>query len=303
LSCCSRIGVVVCAALTLCATEGVRAQAGEQAASADRAEAEEMAKGLFRAGRAAYDAGNFKEALDYFQQAYARSPRPKLLFNIGQSADRLRMDELALRSFEGYLQELPEADNREHVENRIRALRQVIAERQRRQAEQAQRERQQVEQAQRERQPAEDEDASAQSEADGGGRAAARNAGGGGDELPLGPILVAGGGGLVLAAGIIAGASAGALEDDYAEAPVGTPEEAAAARGLYEDAEDRALLSNVLLGVGAAGVIGGAVWYALTMGDDEADGSEGARASVRGAPWIAPSGGGVVLGASVRGSM
>jgi thioredoxin-like negative regulator of GroEL len=40
-----------------------------------------VARGLFQAGKSAYETGNFKEALQFFEQAYQHSPRPGFLFN------------------------------------------------------------------------------------------------------------------------------------------------------------------------------------------------------------------------------
>jgi hypothetical protein len=45
-----------------------------------------------------------------------------MLYNVGQSADRLRMDREALEAFRLYLARLPNAKNRREVENRVRAL-------------------------------------------------------------------------------------------------------------------------------------------------------------------------------------
>ncbi len=86
---------------------------------------DDVARGLFEAGTAAYKAGNYGEALQLYEQAYARSPRPALLYNIGQVADRLRDDRKALASFEAYLDQLPNAPNRAEVEHRIDALKEA----------------------------------------------------------------------------------------------------------------------------------------------------------------------------------
>lgn len=83
---------------------------------------DEVARNLFQAGKVAYDAGDFEGAFEFFEKSYARSHRPELLYNIGQTADRLRNDQKTLDSFRAYLAALPNADNRAEVENRIRAL-------------------------------------------------------------------------------------------------------------------------------------------------------------------------------------
>lgn len=250
--------------------------------------ADEMAKGLFQAGRAAYNAGKYEEALGYFQQAYDRSPRPELLFNIGQSADRLRMDDLALDSFRRYLAELPQADNREQVENRVRALERVVAEREAREAEQPAPEPEPIfpepvkPQAQ---EPADAVQPSAEEEEQ-------RPAG----ALPLGPMLVAGGGLAAIGVGLAFGAAANSKQEQYASAPVRTQQEAEAARSLFDEAESRALVCNLMLGIGAAAVIGGALWFALALPDSDSE-------AVHAGPLVAPDGDGLALGASLGGSL
>jgi tetratricopeptide (TPR) repeat protein len=124
----------VVGAFALALVSGAGAQAQAQAASGSSAEVpvqsdyDREARFLFEAGRTAYDAGRYKEALGHFQRAYDLSQRPQLLYNVGQAADRLRQDELALDAFERYLSALPAADNRPAVEERIKVLREVLAE-------------------------------------------------------------------------------------------------------------------------------------------------------------------------------
>lgn len=88
-----------------------------------------VARGLFQAGKAAYEAGKYEDALGFFEQAHARSGRPQLLFNIGQAADRLRRDEKTLEVFRAYLTQVPDAPNRIEVEARIRQLELWVVER------------------------------------------------------------------------------------------------------------------------------------------------------------------------------
>ena len=82
---------------------------------------------LFEQGRVAFTAARFAEALDLFRQAYALSERHALLYNIGQAADRLRLDREALEAFDRYLAEIPDAENRIEVETRIGVLRETLA--------------------------------------------------------------------------------------------------------------------------------------------------------------------------------
>jgi len=89
---------------------------------------EEEARALFMAGRAAYDAGRYEAALGRFQEAYELSGRGELLYNIGQSADRLRQDEVALEAFERFLAETSEGtSNREIAQRRVEFLQRSVA--------------------------------------------------------------------------------------------------------------------------------------------------------------------------------
>lgn len=91
--------------------------------------AEEEARALFSAGRVAFEQGHLDRALEHFQRAYELSPQPGLLFNIGNTYDRLREDELAIEHLERYLEALPEAENAEFVRARIEVLRGQVEER------------------------------------------------------------------------------------------------------------------------------------------------------------------------------
>jgi len=83
---------------------------------------DDEARGLYLAGAAAYEEGRFEESLAYFQRSYELSPRPELLYNIGQAADRSREDAIALDAFRRYLEAMPELPNRGALEGRIRVL-------------------------------------------------------------------------------------------------------------------------------------------------------------------------------------
>jgi tetratricopeptide (TPR) repeat protein len=83
---------------------------------------DQQARSLFEKGRQAYGDGQYRDAWAYFHQAYQLSGRPELLYNIGQTADRLGQDADALRAFRMYVERLPAAPNRHDVENRIHAL-------------------------------------------------------------------------------------------------------------------------------------------------------------------------------------
>lgn len=81
------------------------------------------ARALFEAGQIAYDAGRFEDALLSLQQAYERSARPALLYNIGMAADRARNDQVAIEAFERFVELQPEHPMIPRVEGRLRTLR------------------------------------------------------------------------------------------------------------------------------------------------------------------------------------
>jgi len=84
---------------------------------------DDEARALFEAGRVAYSDGRFEAALGHFRNSYELSGRPRLLYNIGSAADKLRRDQQALEAFEAYLAQVPDADNRNEVAARIEVLR------------------------------------------------------------------------------------------------------------------------------------------------------------------------------------
>ena len=85
-------------------------------------EADKRARELFEKGRVAFADGQYRDAWEHFREAYKLSKRPALLYNVGQSADRMRMDREALEAFRLYLKKLPDAENRKEVESRVRYL-------------------------------------------------------------------------------------------------------------------------------------------------------------------------------------
>jgi tetratricopeptide (TPR) repeat protein len=89
----------------------------------------QQARALFEAGRAAFEAAQYEDALQHFRQSYRISGRSALLYNIGVSADRLGRDAEALEAFEGYLRDAPaDAPQRADAEVRVRVLRRRVEE-------------------------------------------------------------------------------------------------------------------------------------------------------------------------------
>ncbi len=118
----SRVFALGVAVSILALLPGPRAHAQGSAPGRD-----DEAREVFERGRAAYARGEYEGALAAFQEAYELSERPELLYNIGQTADRLRRDREALEAFDGYLAALPDAPNRAEVDARARVLREQIA--------------------------------------------------------------------------------------------------------------------------------------------------------------------------------
>ena len=109
--------------------EGVSTEAtAEPAASATTSlpqgeqDVETFARAEFQRAREAFDAGRFEEALRRFRRSHAASGQPGLLYNIGLVCERLRRDDEALVAFRAYLEELPQAPNRDQLEVRIAIL-------------------------------------------------------------------------------------------------------------------------------------------------------------------------------------
>jgi len=87
----------------------------------------EAAREAFVAATEAWEAGLFQEALAQFERAYRLTGTPDVLYNIARVADELDRNQKALEAYERYLQLRPEAEDREHVEDRILSLRALLA--------------------------------------------------------------------------------------------------------------------------------------------------------------------------------
>src|SRR5207344_535884 len=74
-----------------------QAQAPRDKPDPERKEHDQQARTHFELGRGAYDEGRYRDAWAEFREAYRLSQRPELLFNIGQTADRLGEDTDALK--------------------------------------------------------------------------------------------------------------------------------------------------------------------------------------------------------------
>lgn len=82
-----------------------------------------QAAALYRLGKDKFAAGDYQAATDAFERAYALSPRPPLLYNIGLAALQAKQPQKALRSFELYVAAVPPSPQRTTIERVIADLR------------------------------------------------------------------------------------------------------------------------------------------------------------------------------------
>lgn len=119
-----RLSCALLAAFVAVATLAAAPLRAEEGVTGTEAEAEAMA--LYAQGEEHYNAGRYDEALGAFKQAYQRLPTALLLVNIGQCFRQLGDHANAVRAFERYLVDEPEADNRAEVEELIAAERALL---------------------------------------------------------------------------------------------------------------------------------------------------------------------------------
>lgn len=92
---------------------------------ASHAEGLEEPRAIYARGRAAYDRGDYAEALEQFTRAYELRPAPALLFNMAQASRLAGKGHCAeaLRLYERYLEKEPSPENRAEVDERIVQMR------------------------------------------------------------------------------------------------------------------------------------------------------------------------------------
>jgi tetratricopeptide (TPR) repeat protein len=95
------------------------------AATAEESKDLGEARSRFRRAVELYDEANYESALLEFQRAYELAPHPRLFYNIGKVADKLRDYPAAYEAFTKYLEQNPDdisAERREEVVEAIRRL-------------------------------------------------------------------------------------------------------------------------------------------------------------------------------------
>ncbi len=95
---------------------------------------DDRARKLYLEGEDAYAAGRYKSASKKFEEAFKLSKRPALLFNLGNTYERMGDYEKAAQALQRYL-DLPNPQRVEETEQRIRGLRKKADAERRRQEE------------------------------------------------------------------------------------------------------------------------------------------------------------------------
>jgi hypothetical protein len=80
------------------------------------------AKKHFLRGEALYKQGQYEGAIQEFQAAYATRPHPVVLYNLGQCYEKLGDAANALKSYQDYLRQMPDAPDHTRVETVIANL-------------------------------------------------------------------------------------------------------------------------------------------------------------------------------------
>lgn len=89
-------------------------------------EDKESARIHFEAAKKLYKGEKYSEALELFMKAYARYPRPEILYNIGRCYDKLGDYENAIKYYDQYIKLKPDAEDRQEVEELIKNLKEAI---------------------------------------------------------------------------------------------------------------------------------------------------------------------------------
>ncbi len=204
--------------------------AAAEGTGAPTAEARAQAGDLFGKSATAYRAGDFKQAAELLERAYALDPQPVLLYNLARAREGLGELDAAITTYERFLAEDPTTRDRGAIEQRL-----VTLKRQRDEREALLRER-----------------AAAQQKSE---RAPERPV----DEprkRTVFPYVVAGAGVVGLGVGAVLGLSAVSANGDAKDEPVQQR-----AVDQRDSAEGLATASTIMFVVGAALVTAGAVWW------------------------------------------
>jgi tetratricopeptide (TPR) repeat protein len=87
----------------------------------------ERARAHFEMGRAHFNLGEYEAAVREFEEGYRLRPQPLFLYNLGNAARRAGQKKKALEMFRRYLAERPDAPERREVLQRIDELQKELA--------------------------------------------------------------------------------------------------------------------------------------------------------------------------------
>lgn len=180
---------------------------------------------LFEDSNTAYKAGKFEDAAELLRQAYELFPEPLLLYNLGRAREGLGDPKGAIDSYERYLAEAKQVDDRGAIERRIATLRAQI--------EQQEADARKLREVRDEAPPVDTRT----------------------DVEKYGPWATIGVGGVLVGTGIVFGIRSGAKHDDAVAAP-GQRD----AAELQASARHYATVANVLFVVGGLATAGGIGW-------------------------------------------
>lgn len=93
----------------------------------DAAAASAAAREHYQKGTSFYDLGRYADAIKEFEAAYEIKNDPALLYNLAQSNRLAGNSEQALHFYRTYLRYVPKAANRTEIEERIKQLDQLVA--------------------------------------------------------------------------------------------------------------------------------------------------------------------------------
>ncbi len=97
------------------------------ASSVARADDTVSAREHYQKGTSFYDLGRYAEAIQEFEAAYEIKNDPALLYNLAQSHRLAGNSEQALHFYRTYLRYVPAAKNHAEIEDRIKQLEQLVA--------------------------------------------------------------------------------------------------------------------------------------------------------------------------------
>jgi hypothetical protein len=247
-----------CALVLACALAPARALAqpqttpppeeGMEHATTSEAELDDVrARGAFRLGRQYYEQGQFAQAAQEFERAYGLSGRGQLLYNAYIAFRDAQDEENSARTLRGYLAHVQDAPDRVHLEARLAAIEQGIADRR----------------AREEAQRAETEAARREAE-----EAARRAALPRTREIPgeTWPWIVMGSGGALIVVGIITGGLAMAERGNLdSQCPLQLCPSGFGTEGRQSTIESLAITTDVLLIAGGVAAVTGLV-FGIALG-------------------------------------